>query len=118
MTKTQQLLNSCNENGISLTEKVNELTILCESFEKDLERMNSLPESSQFLESAVTQQDDQIERLETKAEEWKDKYYEMRRHCRSANKGAERNSMVMRLLAEDNKALKEKIKLMKEIGQV
>jgi len=69
--------------------------------------MQQIPEPS---EKIMENQDAEIERLKAEVDKWKEKFWEQRKHCRSANKGAERNGVVMRLLAQDCKELKEKIK--------
>lgn len=68
--------------------------------------MQQIPEPS---EKVMVAQDAEIERLKGEVKKWKDKYYEMRRHCRSANKGAERNAVMSRLLSHDCHRLQARI---------
>lgn len=52
-----------------------------------------------------------------KAEEYKINWHQARRYLRAANKGAERNNMVMRLQATDINRLLSKIKQLEQPNQ-
>lgn len=56
----------------------------------------------------------QVELLTDSVEYFKDRWHEARRYLRQANKGAERNNMVMRLQAVDISRLLERIKQLEQ----
>lgn len=114
MRRTKQLLNDCIANNFSLTEKLNTLIAFCQSLEIERDELKRFQECHDRLPepsaSIIASQDKKIEKLETELKKYKENFWEQRRHCRAANKGAERNNQVMRLLAQDLAKLQEKLK--------
>jgi uncharacterized small protein (DUF1192 family) len=58
-----------------------------------------------------------IELLTDEVARYKAKWHEARRYLRAANRGAERNNQVMRLLASDVDRLQQRIKQLEQTNQ-
>lgn len=82
-----------------------------EAIQRDALRMANCPED--LLEQAEIN----VKDFDEKMEFYKSKWHEARRYLRAANKGAERNNMVMRLQAADISSLLERIKQLEQTNQ-